>query len=173
MVIRYRELIGLNENNCIYNSYAIDSCRKIVTRWRLSNFSLAIETWRYKRPKVERNRRYCQTCLVVEDEEHVLLNCRLYNRVRDKHSDLFNSTNNVKSLLNPKTTDALYKIAKVLFEIEKIHEKFTTQIHSYISSVCSSAHWKLILIWSFVTIYLYLYFLTEHLLVMTIIIIIE
>ena len=126
MDIRYRELIGLDECNCIYNSYAIDACRKIITRWRLSNFNLAIETGRYKRPKVERNRRYCQTCLVVEDEEHVLLNCRLYNRVRDKHSDLFNSTNTVQSLLNPKTIDALYKIAKVLFEIEKIHEKFTT-----------------------------------------------
>ena len=126
MDIRYRELIGLDESNCIYNSYAIDSCRKIITRWRLSNFNLAIETGRYKRPKVERNRRYCQTCLVVEDEEHVLLNCRLYNRVRDKHSDLFDSTNTVQSLLNPKTIDALYKIAKVLFEIEKIHEKFTT-----------------------------------------------
>ena len=125
MNIRYRELIGLKEENCVYNSYAVDSCRKIITRWRLSNFQLAIETGRYKRPKVERNRRLCQTCLVIEDEEHALMSCRLYNQVREKHADLFESSNNVKSLLNPKSLEKLYKVANVLFEIEKIHEKFT------------------------------------------------
>ena len=125
MDIRYCELIGLTESNCIYDSYAVDSCRKIITRWRLSNFQLAIETGRYKRPKIDRTRRFCQTCLVVEDEDHVLFNCRLYNQVRDKYPDIFESSNNVKAMLNPKSLETLYKVAKVLFDIEKIHEKFT------------------------------------------------
>ena len=122
---RYRELIGINEKNCLYDSYVIDSCRKIITRWRLSNHQLAIETGRYKRPKIEKNQRICQTCLEVEDEEHALMNCRLYNQVREKYPDLFNRSNSVKSLLNPKSPESVCKIANALFEIEEIHEKFT------------------------------------------------
>ena len=124
MDIRYRELIGLNETNCIYDSDVVDSCRKVITRWRLSNFKLAIETGRYERPKVERERRLCRTCLVVEDENHALFECRLYNQVRLKYRHIFEIPHNVKSFLNPKSKDILYDIANILFEIEKIHEKF-------------------------------------------------
>ena len=125
MDIRYRELIGFDERNCLYDSFVVDSCRKIVTRWRLSNLQLAIETGRYKRPKVERNQRLCQTCLLVEDEEHALMSCILYKQIRDKHPDLFNGSHSIKSLLNPKSPESLYEIANILFEIEKIHEKYT------------------------------------------------
>ena len=125
MDIRYHELIGFDERNCLYDSFVVDSCRKIVTRWRLSNLQLAIETGKYKRPKVDRNQRLCQTCLLVEDEEHALMNCILYKQVRDKHPDLFNGSHSIKSLLNPKSPESLYEIANILFEIEKIHEKYT------------------------------------------------
>ena len=124
MDIRYRDLIGLNETNCIYDSDAVDSCRKVITRWRLSNFKLAIETGRYRRPKVERERRLCETCLVVEDEHHAIFQCRLYNQVRSKFPHIFNKPQNVKSFLNPKSKDKLYDIANILLEIEKIREKF-------------------------------------------------
>ena len=124
MDIRYCELIGLNETNCIYDSDVVDSCRRVITRWRLSNFKLAIETGRYERPIIEREQRLCKTCLVVEDENHALFECRLYNQVRSKYSHIFDTPQNVKSFLNPKTKDKLYDIANILFEMEKIREKF-------------------------------------------------
>ena len=57
--IRYVELIGVERASCLYDSYINDSCRTVITRWRLSNFDLAIETGRYVRPKVERDQRIC------------------------------------------------------------------------------------------------------------------
>ena len=36
--VRYRDLIGLDQTNCLYDSYVNDSCRTVITRWRLSNF---------------------------------------------------------------------------------------------------------------------------------------
>ena len=124
MIVRYKNLIGLNENNCIYDSDAIDSYRKIITRWRLSNFDLAIETGRYDRPKTPRERRICRTCLVIEDENHVLFNCRLYYQIRNDYNQTFTKHRNIYSLLNPKTKKELYDIGKILMEIEKTHKTF-------------------------------------------------
>ena len=99
---RYCELIGLKETNCIYDSYANDSCRTIITRWRLSNYELAIETGRYARPeKIERENRVCRTCLVMEDEEHTLFTCPLYNNIRTEHPNTFNNTS-IRTILNPR-----------------------------------------------------------------------
>ena len=108
----------------IYDSYVVDSCRTIITRWRLSNFELAIETGRYTRPKTDREQRLCRTCLTVEDEYHVFFICPLYNQVRTNHPDLFSHPYSVKRILNPNTRESVYKTAYVLFEIEKIHKKF-------------------------------------------------
>ena len=59
---RYRTMIGLSEANCIYDSYVVDSCRTVITRWRLSNFELAVETGRYHRPQIVREQRLCKAC---------------------------------------------------------------------------------------------------------------
>ena len=122
--IRYRELIGMNQTNCLYDSYVNDSCRIIITRWRLSNYDLAIETGRYERPKVDRDQRVCRTCLVREDEEHVFFACPLYATIRTDHPNIFSEMSSVRSILNPSTTDMIYETANVLFQIEKIHKKF-------------------------------------------------
>ena len=122
--IRYRELVGIGQNNCLYDSYVNDSYRTILTRWRLSNFDLAIETGRYERPKVDREQRLCRTCLVKEDEEHVFFSCPLYTDIRRDHPHIFNETSSVKTILNPPNTDLLYETATVLFAIEKTHKKF-------------------------------------------------
>ena len=121
---RYRSLIGMEEENKIYDSYVVDSCRTILTRWRLSNFELAIETGRYCRPKIDREQRVCRTCLTMEDEYHVFFVCRLYHQVRTNHPDLFSGPRDVKRILNPTTRESVYETAYVLFEIEKIHSKF-------------------------------------------------
>ena len=122
--VRYRDLIGLDQTNCLYDSYVNDSCRTVITRWRLSNFDLAIETGLYERPKIERDQRICRTCLVREDEEHVFLSCPLYTNIRTDHPNIFNESSSVRSILNPRTIDLLYETAKVLFAIEKTHKKF-------------------------------------------------
>ena len=124
MDVRYRDKIGLLEKHCIYDSGVIDSCRTIISRWRLSSFELAIETGRHKRPIIERNMRLCKTCLVMEDEEHVLLTCPLYDTIRINNPNIFREQTSVKMILNPRTIDSLYKTANILFQIEKIHSKF-------------------------------------------------
>ena len=121
---RYRSLIGMEEQNKIYDSYVVDSCRTILTRWRLSNFELAVETGRYCRPKIDREQRVCRTCLTMEDEYHVFFVCPLYRQVRMNHPDLFSEPRDVKRILNPTTRESVYETAYVLFEIEKIHSKF-------------------------------------------------
>ena len=120
--IRYRDIIGLDNKNCLYDSYCCDTYRTIITRWRLSNYELAIETGRYARPKLDRPQRVCRTCLVLEDEEHVFFTCPLYNDIRRDSPSIFNKS--ITDILNPKTTDLLYETANVLFRIEKIHKKF-------------------------------------------------
>ena len=104
----------------------IDSYRKIITRWRLSNFDLAIETGRYKRPKIERDIRYCLNCIEIEDEGHVLLKCPLYKQIRLNHPKIFNRTipPTIKSLMNPTSRDILYETGNILFEIAKTRKIF-------------------------------------------------
>ena len=121
--IRHRDVIGLDKKNCVYDSFCNDTCRTIITRWRLSNFELAIETGRYVRPKPDREQRVCRTCLVMEDEEHVFFVCPLYDEVRRDHPAIFNKS--TSDILNPTTTDMVYETANVLFKIEKIHKKFS------------------------------------------------
>ena len=122
--IRYRELVGIEKTNCLYDSYVSDSCRTVITRWRLSNFDLAIETGRYERPMIERDQRICRTCLVREDEEHVFFSCPLYANIRTEHPKIFNESSSVTDILNPLTIDVLYETAAALFDIEKTHRKF-------------------------------------------------
>ena len=122
--IRYRELIGIDQTNCLYDSYVNDSYRTVITRWRLSNHELAIETGRYERPMIERDQRVCRTCLVLEDEEHVFFVCPLYTNIRRDHPNIFNVHSSVTSILNPPTVEILYETGRVLFDIEKTHKKY-------------------------------------------------
>ena len=122
MDIRYRELIGLESEHILYDKYTTDSSRKIITRWRLSNTKLAIETGRYT--KTKREERLCKLCLVVENEEHVLFHCPAYNHIRTQHQSHFNKNNTVSLLLNPKTTEELYTTSTILKDIEEQHKKF-------------------------------------------------
>ena len=120
--IRYRDIIGLDNKNCLYDSFCSDRYRTIVTRWRLSNYELAVETGRYTRPKLDRHQRVCRTCLVLEDEEHVFFTCPLYDDIRRDHPTLFNKS--TTDILNPTSLDLLYETANILFQIEKIHKQF-------------------------------------------------
>ena len=57
--------------------------RIALSRFRLSNHALMIEKGRHVRPKVERDKRFCNFCKIeIEDETHFLLLCPLYSPKR-------------------------------------------------------------------------------------------
>ena len=63
--------------------------RTVITKLRLSNHSLMIETGRHK--KLEKELRVCPLCHKgIEDEVHFLFYCPVYNALRD---ELFSSCN--------------------------------------------------------------------------------
>ena len=99
---------------------------KIISRWRLSNHKLKIETGRYTPPIIERRNRVCNLCGVLENEHHVIFNCPLYNCIRLKYTDLLSSENSVKKILNP-SRDRIIETGKFLYEIEKEREKLKLQ----------------------------------------------
>ena len=57
--------------------------RKSLTKFRLSNHDLMIETGRYTKPKIPKENRFCPFCAdKVEDEIHFLIICPTYNNLR-------------------------------------------------------------------------------------------
>ena len=59
--------------------------RQIITKIRCSDHSLEIESGRHQR--IERHERLCKICTdgVIEDEEHFLLRCKIYDSLRNKY----------------------------------------------------------------------------------------
>ena len=55
-----------------------------MTKFRLSDHKLMIEEGRHCRPKIPRENRFCKFCnTLVEDEQHMLIDCKLYgNRAK-------------------------------------------------------------------------------------------
>ena len=55
-----------------------------IARFRMNFHTLAIETGRHAKPKIAKEERKCRYCNLddVEDEEHFLLKCLLYNEER-------------------------------------------------------------------------------------------
>ena len=119
MCLRYKNLFNYeNQTSIIYESYLNDENRTILTRWRLSNFDLHIETGRYK--KTPREMRICSYCLngSVEDEYHVIYICRFYNEIRHRYRILLHNYNTISELLNPRTINDCYVISKLLMDVE-------------------------------------------------------
>ncbi|XP_073411685.1 uncharacterized protein [Dendrobates tinctorius] len=60
---------------------------KILSRYRLSAHSLAVESGRHRHSYKPRKERLCQHCdqEALEDETHFLLHCSKYSAVRDTH----------------------------------------------------------------------------------------
>ena len=59
------------------------SMRSSVTKLRLSNQRLAIETGRHAIPKTHREKRFCPFCPeMVEDEHHFLFECKILQHLR-------------------------------------------------------------------------------------------
>ena len=68
-----------------------------MTKFRISNHILLIETGRYKYPKIPRHERTCRFCSTgkIENETHVLLECNIFDSLRH---NLFNKILNFSQL---------------------------------------------------------------------------
>ena len=104
MCAYYREL-DLVRKTSLYSSMLYDYYRVILTRWRLSNHSLAIETGRYTRPYTERPDRVCTMCNSLEDENHVIYLCPRYNDLRLQNASLLERVSTLAEFLNPAESD--------------------------------------------------------------------
>ena len=122
MISYYRQIIINPGKSCIYQYFVNDYYRRIISRWRLSNHRLKIETGRYSRPYVPRERRLCVTCNLLEDEAHVIFICPLYRTIRVKYTRLLIDNNGIKSILNP-NNGIIIEVAKLLYEIEDLRVK--------------------------------------------------
>lgn len=118
MNIRYKNLIGDEYNQFLYENNLNDKYRQIISRWRLSSIPIKIETLRYTKPITPRSERKCTTCAVIEDEQHILFECTVFMSIRHNYSSILSRKNSVKSLLNPNNISDVYDVANYLQEIE-------------------------------------------------------
>ena len=106
-------------NPTIYHEFLNEYKRIIITRWRFSNHRLHVETGRYNSPKIIRNHRVCNICpLEVEDENHAIFECPLYNENRTMFKHLFDSYTSVKEFLNPRCLKDAEMLGCFLISIE-------------------------------------------------------
>ena len=78
---------ALFKTNIGYEKYLNEvknvKARTLVTKFRLSNHDLMIETGRHKRVPKERFCPFCPT--MIENEHHFLWDCHIYKHVRMEH----------------------------------------------------------------------------------------
>ena len=108
--------LNLANKSSIYDSMLSDYYRVIISRWRLSNHRLNIETGRYTRPMTERSKRVCTMCDVVEDEQHVIYECPRYGEIRNNYEHLTNG-GDISNFLNPEYGNMM-DTAKFIYDIE-------------------------------------------------------
>ena len=119
MLQYYCTIVNVKNKSPIYTNYVNDTNRATITRWRLSNHKLLIETGRYKIPYVEQIDRKCHQCDVLEDETQAIYNCPLLDSIRTKYRRLLHKYDNVKLLLNPDVRD-IYDVSNLLTEIDVV-----------------------------------------------------
>ena len=93
--------------------------RKIISKIRCSNHVLEIEKGRHTKPKTPPEVRFCKICEngEIEDEVHFLLNCEVYQNMREKFSIEFN---NIYDFLN---MDEQSQLAEYLLSSFQLRER--------------------------------------------------
>ena len=117
MKIRYHTLTSNAYCSSVYDSFMKEEYRILITRWRLSCFDLKIETGRYK--GIPREERVCPICDIVEDEEHVIFNCRAYNTIRTQFAELLEENRTIQDILNPKSKEMAEQVGLMIKLIEE------------------------------------------------------
>ena len=97
-----------------YLSIANFQQRRHISKLRCSDHGLEIEKGRHK--NIPRNERVCKLCTSgqIEDEEHFLLDCSLYNHLRLKYN--FENINEITGLFTGDTLNTFAKYLKEAFE---------------------------------------------------------
>ena len=100
--------------------------RVAITKLRLSNHKLAIETGRYVKPYQPPDQRICPLCKTgIEDEEHFLMNCIAH---RDPRRELINTlkkeTNLILDSMTPSSAFATLLSMKQGEKTQKIVAKY-------------------------------------------------
>ena len=104
--------------------FLVMKTKQYITRWRLSNHRLHIETGRYAIPKLHRSQRFCKSCVIqVEDEDHIIFRCNLINSLRGKYHDILSKYVTLKDFLNPSNAADARRIGSFLIQIEKVHDE--------------------------------------------------
>ena len=122
MLQYYSSIVNVRKKSMIYCNFIDDRKRSVITRWRLSNHKLRIETGRYQVPYIERAERKCWQCNVLEDESHAIFLCPTFSLVRQDHLRLLAKYETVRDILDPEIND-IYEVADFLLEIEVILNK--------------------------------------------------
>ena len=123
MCVYYSEF-KFRGKSCIYSSFLNDYHRYIITRWRLSNHDLKIETGRYSRPITPREDRLCDKCGTLENEFHVIFQCELYKSVREKFPHII-ASGSITDFLDP-AYNQMKDTARFLHEVEVIRKSLTS-----------------------------------------------
>ena len=106
--------------------------RKLFSRFRLSNHDLEIERSHYHKPAIPADQRICQHCnsLSVEDEEHVIMQCKAYenprsifmSNVSEINSDICNEGFvSIISTSDPRNIFYICKFLEKIFYYRKTH----------------------------------------------------
>ena len=124
---RYNNLINCERNHIIYDSFIHENLRIVISRWRLSNHKLMVETGRRHTPKIPRDQRICSRCQVLEDENHALFECPHYCSARRKFSGFLEKYSSVREILNPENVEDATMLGNYLTEIEKIRKSLNLE----------------------------------------------
>ena len=127
----YSTIINLNEYK-LQNYLHLPtkkSERSILTKLRISAHSLHIETGRYSRPPVPRDKRVCYSCKqFIENENHFILYCPCYDHYRLQYNDIFNvecymKDNPLKTVMNPSNVKSARRLCKFLMNIYELRKE--------------------------------------------------
>ena len=122
MMKYYASIADVKTKSSIYSNFVDDRSRKVITRWRLSNHKLRIETGRYHVPYIERKDRKCFACNVLEDETHAIFVCPSFSFIRRNYEPSLENYPSVSAILNPDARD-IYDIARFLSEIDAVLDR--------------------------------------------------
>ena len=113
----------------IFTQSEIQSRDRFLTKYRLSDHSLAIEKGRYKKAWLPRDQRICGHCTTgeVETEMHFLLHCPKYEEIRQQYFSIF-----AKKVPNFSFQNDNEKLAHILGEIQNcnVAAKYVAECHT-------------------------------------------
>ena len=104
--------------------------RNAISKFRLSSHSLEIERGRLCNPKVPVSERLCFRCNCIEDEQHFLVSCKLYEDLRvdlyDKVSKIITDFYEIGDrekfvrLMNSRDNNVLTWLGKFLYTAQRV-----------------------------------------------------